>query len=56
LPGLAIEATLAGAFLLPFLDRSPGREMRRRRLAIAIGATVLVAWAYFTWYGFRVGG
>jgi quinol-cytochrome oxidoreductase complex cytochrome b subunit len=54
LPGLAIEATLAVAFLLPFLDRSPGREMRRRRLAIAIGATVLVAWACFTWYGFRL--
>jgi hypothetical protein len=28
--------------------------MRRRRLAIAIGATVLVAWACFTWYGFRL--
>jgi quinol-cytochrome oxidoreductase complex cytochrome b subunit len=58
LPGLAIEATLAVAFLLPFLDRSPGRKARQRRTAIAIGTAVLVAWACFSWYGFRleVGG
>jgi ubiquinol-cytochrome c reductase cytochrome b subunit len=58
LPGLAIETTLAVAFLLPFLDRSSGREARQRRVAIAIGAAVLVAWGCFTWYGFRleVGG
>jgi len=54
LPGLAIEGSLVVAFLLPFLARSPGREMRQRRLAIAIGAVVLVAWACFTWYGFRL--
>lgn len=58
LPGLAIVATLAAALLLPFLDRSPGREARQRPLAIAIGAAVLIVWVWFTWYGFRleVGG
>jgi quinol-cytochrome oxidoreductase complex cytochrome b subunit len=54
IPGLAIEATLAAALLLPFLDRSPARPARQRRAAIAIGAAVLLLWACFTWYGFRL--
>lgn len=43
---------LAGLVALPFLDRSPERDPRRRRAWLALGALVLVAWAALTVYGY----
>ena len=48
IPGLLVIGLLA----LPFLERSPERDPRRRRLWIALGAFVLVAWLALTIYGF----
>ena len=47
-PGLLV----AGLAALPFLDRSPERDPRRRRPWVALGALVLLAWAALTIYGF----
>jgi len=52
--GLLLEAILAVCVLLPFIDRSPGRGFRDRRLAVAIGAGVFVLWLVFTWMGYRM--
>lgn len=41
----------AGLVALPFLDRSPERDPRRRRIWIALGILVLVAWLALTIYG-----
>ena len=40
-----------GLLAIPFLDRSPERDPRRRRLWIALGALVLLAWLGLTIYG-----
>jgi len=40
-----------GLVALPFLDRSPERDPRRRRIWIALGAIALVAWLFLTIYG-----
>lgn len=40
-----------GLVALPFVDRSPERDPRRRRIWIALGAIVLVAWLFLTIYG-----
>jgi ubiquinol-cytochrome c reductase cytochrome b subunit len=40
-----------GLLLVPFLDRSPERDPRRRRFWIAVGAVVLVAWVVLTIVG-----
>jgi ubiquinol-cytochrome c reductase cytochrome b subunit len=47
IPGLVTLGLLA----IPFVDRSSERDPRRRRLWIALGLVVLVAWAVFTIYG-----
>ena len=46
-PGALVVVWLA----LPFLDRSPERDPRRRRAWIALGAITLVAFIGFTIYG-----
>jgi ubiquinol-cytochrome c reductase cytochrome b subunit len=48
LPGLLV----AGLAAIPFLDRGPERDPRRRRPWIALAALVLVAWAALTVYAF----
>ncbi len=52
--GLVVEAVLLVCLLMPFLDRSPGRAARERRLAILAGAAVVLAWAILTWHGYRL--
>jgi quinol-cytochrome oxidoreductase complex cytochrome b subunit len=54
--GLLLEAILAFCVLLPFLDRSPGRASSQRRLAILLGAGVLLIWLIFLWMGYRLEG
>ncbi|HEU4403285.1 MAG TPA: cytochrome b N-terminal domain-containing protein [Candidatus Polarisedimenticolia bacterium] len=54
--GLAVEAILAISILLPFIDRSPGRSGRDRRLALVVGAAVIVLWAMLTFFGWRLEG
>ena len=47
-----LPAVLAvGLLLVPFLDRSPERDPRRRQLWVGIGVAVLIAWIVFTIYG-----
>lgn len=46
-PGLLGLALVA----VPFLDRSPERDPRRRRIWIALAAAVLIAWVFLTIYG-----
>jgi ubiquinol-cytochrome c reductase cytochrome b subunit len=51
-PLWAVPAILVAVWLLvPFLDRSPERDPRRRPLWIGIGAAVLIAWVVLTIYG-----
>jgi quinol-cytochrome oxidoreductase complex cytochrome b subunit len=52
--GLFIEAILAATILLPFLDRTPGRSARDRRVAIVVGVAFIALWAFFTWLGYRM--
>jgi len=40
-----------GLLAIPFLDRSPERDPRRRKFWIALGAVVLIAWVGLTIYG-----
>ena len=40
-----------GLLAIPFLDRSRERDPRRRRVWIALGAIVLLAWLGLTIYG-----
>lgn len=42
---------LAGLLAVPFLDRSAERDPRRRKLWMALGALVLLAWLALTIYG-----
>ena len=42
---------IAGLLALPFLDRSPERDPRRRKLWIALGIAVFLAWLGLTIYG-----
>lgn len=51
---LIVEGLLAACLLLPFLDRWPSRTVRERRLAVALGLALLLAWAVFTWHGYRI--
>jgi ubiquinol-cytochrome c reductase cytochrome b subunit len=44
-------ALTAGLLAIPFLDRSSERDPHRRRVWIAIGIVVLLAWLGFTIYG-----
>jgi len=47
-----IPAILIGGLLaLPFIDRSPERDPRRRKLLIALGLVVFLAWLALTIYG-----
>ena len=51
-PLWAVPAILVAVWLaLPFLDRSPERDPRRRRLWIALGAVAVVGWIVLTIYG-----
>jgi ubiquinol-cytochrome c reductase cytochrome b subunit len=52
--GLVVVATLAVAFLLPFIDRSTGRTWRERRVANLLGLAVLALWIVFSLYGYRL--
>jgi quinol-cytochrome oxidoreductase complex cytochrome b subunit len=52
--GLAVEFVLLGIVLLPFLDRTPGRTARERRIALAAGLLVLAAWVFFSWHGWSI--
>lgn len=54
LRGLLLEAILAVCIFLPFIDRSPGRSFRERRLALTAGTAVLLLWLVFTWIGYRM--
>ncbi len=47
IPGILVLGLLA----IPFVDRSRERDPRRRRLWIALGALVLLAWVALTIYG-----
>ena len=47
IPGILVAALLA----IPFVDRSIERDPRRRRIWIALGAVVLLAWVGLTIYG-----
>jgi quinol-cytochrome oxidoreductase complex cytochrome b subunit len=47
LPGLLALGLLA----IPFIDRSPERDPRRRQVWMVLGAVVLVAWVGLTIYG-----
>jgi ubiquinol-cytochrome c reductase cytochrome b subunit len=49
---IAPAVLVAGLALLPFVDRSPERDPRRRRPWIALGVLVLLLWAALTFYGF----
>ena len=40
-----------GLVAIPFLDRSPERDPRRRRLWVALGLLTLLAWAFLTIFG-----
>ena len=42
-------------FLLPFYDRSPERRIERRPVAVAAGIITILAMAYLTYSGSRVG-
>lgn len=42
---------VAGLVALPFVDRSPERDPRRRKALIALGLLVFVAWLALTIYG-----
>ena len=46
-PAILVAVLLA----VPFLDRSPERDPRRRRIWIAIGALALIGWVVLTIYG-----
>ena len=51
-PLWAAPAILVSVWLaVPFLDRSPERDPRRRRLWIAIGAVAIIGWIVLTVYG-----
>jgi ubiquinol-cytochrome c reductase cytochrome b subunit len=52
--GLVVEAILLVVLLLPFLDTSPARGMRDRRVAIAAGIFTLVVWVLLTWHGYSL--
>ncbi len=52
--GFLIEAVLGLTLLVPFLDRSPGREARDRRIAILVGVAAIALWAFFTWTGYSL--
>jgi quinol-cytochrome oxidoreductase complex cytochrome b subunit len=52
--GFIVELILAACLLVPWIDRSAGRALRERRVAIAAGIVVLLAWAFFTWQGYRM--
>lgn len=54
LRGSLVAAFLAVLTLLPFLDRSAARSPRERRMAIALGAVAVLAWAALTWHGYRL--
>ncbi len=42
---------MTGLLAIPFLDRSKERDPRRRKLWMALGAAVLMAWLGLTIYG-----
>jgi quinol-cytochrome oxidoreductase complex cytochrome b subunit len=42
---------VTGLLAIPFLDRSKERDPRRRKLWMALGAAVLLAWLGLTIYG-----
>ncbi|MGH2984456.1 MAG: cytochrome b [Solirubrobacterales bacterium] len=44
-------ALFVGLLAVPFLDRSPERDPRRRRLWVAVGVIVLLAWIVLTIVG-----
>lgn len=52
--GLLLEAPLAALLLLPFIDRSAGRSVRERRLAIVVGGAVFILCTILTWYAYRL--
>ncbi len=54
LRGLFLEAILAVAILLPFIDRSPDGPARGRRLVIAAGAAAVLLGLIFTFIGYRL--
>ncbi|MCZ7384892.1 MAG: hypothetical protein O8C63_09125 [Candidatus Methanoperedens sp.] len=37
--------------LVPFIDRNPSSDIRKRKLAVALGIIALVGVLYFTYYG-----
>jgi quinol-cytochrome oxidoreductase complex cytochrome b subunit len=44
-------AVITGLFLLPYLDRNPGRRWQDRKLAVGGGIVAIVLWAVLTWMG-----
>jgi ubiquinol-cytochrome c reductase cytochrome b subunit len=52
--GLLLELGLVAVIALPFIDRSPGRGLRGRPLAVALGCGALAAWVALSWAGFRM--
>lgn len=49
---IAPGVLLAGLVALPFLDRGPERDPRRRRGWVALAVLVVLAWGFLTIYGF----
>ena len=52
--GLMVEAILLVILVLPFLDTTPGRSLRERRVAVAVGLFVLAVWLALTWHGYAL--
>ena len=46
---------VVGLLLVPFLDRSPERDPRRRPFWIGVGVAALIAWIVFTIWGWQTG-
>jgi quinol-cytochrome oxidoreductase complex cytochrome b subunit len=38
-------------FLLPFIDRNPSSDIRKRKVAVALGVIALLGILYFTYFG-----
>jgi quinol-cytochrome oxidoreductase complex cytochrome b subunit len=52
--GLIIELTALVVLFLPFLDRTSGRTLRDRWLAVTLGSLWLLLWGWLVWVGYHL--